>query len=66
MESDAALLRPYRLARDAGAFQELVRRYAGYVYGVCLRVTGKPTPRGARQRMWQVRQRRVLDSGPPS
>ncbi len=40
MESDAVLMRAYSRSRDADAFQELVRRYAGYVHGVCLRITG--------------------------
>jgi RNA polymerase sigma factor (sigma-70 family) len=42
MESDAALLQLYAERRDADAFAELVRRHAGYVFGVSLRVTGNP------------------------
>ena len=40
METDAALLHAYAGTRDSEPFQELVRRYAGYVFGVALRVTG--------------------------
>jgi RNA polymerase sigma factor (sigma-70 family) len=38
MVSDAALLARYASAQDADAFGELYRRYAGLVYGTCLRV----------------------------
>ena len=40
MEDDAVLLQRYAQNRDASAFAELVRRYAGYVFGTCLRITG--------------------------
>ena len=40
MTSDVMLLRQYAETRDADAFAELVRRYAGMVYGACMRVTG--------------------------
>ena len=40
MTSDAALLKRYATDRDADAFAELVRRYAGMVYATCMRVTG--------------------------
>ena len=40
MESDAQLLAQYIETRDAEAFADLVKRYAGMVYGTCLRVTG--------------------------
>ncbi len=36
---DGLLLRKYAEGRDAEAFAELVRRYAGMVYGTCLRIT---------------------------
>jgi RNA polymerase sigma factor (sigma-70 family) len=36
---DALLLQKYAKGQDAGAFDELVRRYAGMVYGTCLRIT---------------------------
>jgi RNA polymerase sigma factor (sigma-70 family) len=36
---DGLLLRNYATSRDAAAFAELVRRYAGMVYGTCLRIT---------------------------
>ena len=39
MTDDLVLLGQYARTRDANAFAELVRRYAGLVYGVCLRVT---------------------------
>jgi RNA polymerase sigma factor (sigma-70 family) len=39
MVSDAALLEQYASSQDAEAFAELFRRYAGLVYGTCLRVT---------------------------
>ncbi|MHC4199135.1 MAG: RNA polymerase sigma factor, partial [Planctomycetota bacterium] len=42
MTDDAALLQQYAKVRDADAFAELVRRYAGMVYAVCLRTTGSP------------------------
>jgi RNA polymerase sigma factor (sigma-70 family) len=37
-ESEAVLLRRFVTGGDAGAFAEIVRRYAGLVYGTCLRV----------------------------
>lgn len=37
-ESESALLQRFTGAGDAGAFAEIVRRYAGLVYGTCLRV----------------------------
>src|SRR5215213_5301748 len=40
---DAALLQRYAVAADAGAFAELVRRYAGMVYATARRVTGDPS-----------------------
>ena len=40
MESDFALLGRYASTRDAQAFGELVRRYAGFVFGICRRVSG--------------------------
>jgi len=40
MASDDSLLQRYAQTRDADAFAELTRRYAGLVYGACLRVTG--------------------------
>jgi len=39
---DSALLQEYAESRSADAFSELFRRYAGLVYGVCLRVTRNP------------------------
>jgi RNA polymerase sigma factor (sigma-70 family) len=42
MLDDAVLLNQYALTRNAEAFAELVRRYAGMVYGTCLRVTRNP------------------------
>jgi len=39
MPDDAAALQRYAETRDAEAFAELVNRYAGLVYGICLRVT---------------------------
>ena len=42
MTNDVALLEQYAQTRDAEAFAELVRRYAGAVYGTCLRTTGDP------------------------
>ena len=36
---DAGLLKRYAANRDANAFAELVRRYAGMVYGTSLRLT---------------------------
>lgn len=36
---DTLLLRRYAEGQDAEAFAELVRRYAGMVYGTCLRIT---------------------------
>jgi DNA-directed RNA polymerase specialized sigma24 family protein len=38
VESESALLRRFADGGDAGAFAEIVRRYAGLVYGTCLRV----------------------------
>ncbi len=40
MTPDTQLLADYSKTRDAVAFAELVRRYAGTVYGTCLRMTG--------------------------
>ena len=40
MDSDAVLLERYAARRDADAFTEIVRRYAGMVYATCMRVTG--------------------------
>ena len=40
MTSDIVLLQRYAGKRDAEAFTELTRRYAGLVYGTCLRVLG--------------------------
>jgi len=37
---DLALLHQYASSRDTDAFAALVKRYAGLVYGACLRVTG--------------------------
>jgi len=42
MTSDAMLLQQYARQRDAEAFRELTARYAGLVYGTCLRVLGNP------------------------
>jgi DNA-directed RNA polymerase specialized sigma24 family protein len=42
MDSDGVLLQRYAAKRDADAFADLVRRYAGHVYGASLRVTGNP------------------------
>jgi RNA polymerase sigma factor (sigma-70 family) len=39
---ETVLLRQFAQTRDAEAFSEITRRYAGMVYGVCLRVTGDP------------------------
>ena len=39
-ETDMTLLGRYAANRDAEAFAELIRRYAGMVYGTCLRVLG--------------------------
>lgn len=39
---DRSLLEHYARTRDAKAFNELSRRYAGLVYGTCLRVTQNP------------------------
>ena len=39
---DRSLLEHYARTRDAKAFNELARRYAGLVYGTCLRVTRNP------------------------
>jgi DNA-directed RNA polymerase specialized sigma24 family protein len=38
VESESALLQRFVDSRDARAFAEIVRRYAGPVYGACLRV----------------------------
>lgn len=38
MESEIALLRRFAGTRDAEAFREIVRRHAGLVYGVALRI----------------------------
>ena len=43
MADDATLLERYAVSRDAEAFAELMRRYAGLVYGTCLRVLGNRT-----------------------
>lgn len=40
--ADDMLLRAYAARGDAGAFAELVRRYAGMVYATARRVTGNP------------------------
>jgi RNA polymerase sigma factor (sigma-70 family) len=37
-ESESTLLRRFAAGEDAEAFAEIVRRYAGLVYGTCLRV----------------------------
>lgn len=42
MVDDEALVAAF-VAGDAGAFDELVRRYARRVYGICLRYFGDPT-----------------------
>jgi RNA polymerase sigma factor (sigma-70 family) len=42
IETDAALLRRYASAGDADAMGELVRRYAGMVFGVAQRITSNP------------------------
>lgn len=39
-EADLALVRRYTRRRDADAFAEIVRRYAGVVHGTCLRILG--------------------------
>ncbi|QEL14084.1 RNA polymerase sigma factor [Limnoglobus roseus] len=39
-EPDAELLRRYAAARDAGAFEAIVRRHAALVFAACRRVTG--------------------------
>lgn len=39
---DRSLLTHYARTRDAQAFNELAKRYAGLVYGTCLRVTQNP------------------------
>lgn len=38
-EGDVALLRQYARSQEPAAFMELSRRYAGVVYGTCLRIT---------------------------
>ena len=40
MQTDLILLKQYAGSRDAEAFAELARRYAGLVYGTCLRIVG--------------------------
>jgi DNA-directed RNA polymerase specialized sigma24 family protein len=40
VETDSTLLRAYARTRDADSFRELVRRYAGYVFSIALRITG--------------------------
>lgn len=40
MEGDLTLLQHYARSGDADAFKELARRYSGYVYGCCLRISG--------------------------
>lgn len=40
MPDDLSLLKQYAETRNADAFAELARRYAGLVFGSCLRVTG--------------------------
>jgi len=42
MTRDIILLQQYARHRDAEAFRELTARYAGLVYGTCLRVLGNP------------------------
>ncbi len=44
-EREAVLLRQFTRTRDAEAFSEITRRYAGLVYSTCLRVTGDAAPR---------------------
>ena len=39
-ERETILLRQFTETGDAGVFSEITRRYAGLVYGACLRVTG--------------------------
>ncbi len=39
-EHEAVLLQQFTRTRDAEAFSEITRRYAGLVYSTCLRVTG--------------------------
>ncbi len=39
LEGDIVLLRQYARSREPAAFVELSRRYAGVVYGTCLRIT---------------------------
>jgi RNA polymerase sigma factor (sigma-70 family) len=39
-DNELVLLRQFVQTRDAEAFSEITRRYAGLVYGTCLRVTG--------------------------
>ena len=39
-EHETILLRRFTQTRDAEAFSEITRRYAGMVFGTCLRVTG--------------------------
>jgi len=42
MIADSILLERYIQSKDAKAFTELVRRYAGLVYNTCLRTTSNP------------------------
>jgi RNA polymerase sigma-70 factor, ECF subfamily len=39
-EVESSLLRRFRQGGDAEAFAQITRRYAGMVYGTCLRITG--------------------------
>ncbi len=43
MESDIQVLKRWWKRRDAEAFNEIVTRYSGLVYGACLRVLGNPS-----------------------
>jgi len=40
VDTDLELLRRYSRDRDPKSFARLARRYAGYVFGICLRITG--------------------------
>ena len=42
MVTDSLLLQRYASSQDAGAFATLSQKYAGMVYGTCLRVTNNP------------------------
>ncbi|MCX6995991.1 MAG: sigma-70 family RNA polymerase sigma factor [Kiritimatiellaeota bacterium] len=42
MDKDLAILREYTQTRSAEAFADIVHRYAGVVYGTCLRITKNP------------------------